>query len=101
MRLPTLPMKAVTAGALASTAHAALMWTKTYSGIVPEFQPYNDLQRTLTSVTGALVPQSLLWALGLINGALILGPSLHWTYDLLPGRSWITKGLVFGIVAWA
>jgi hypothetical protein len=100
MRSPRSLIKAVTAGALASITHAALMWMKTYSGALPEFQPYSDLQRTLTSLTGAFVPQSLLWVLGLINGALILGPSQHWTYNLLPGRGWIAKGLVFGILAW-
>jgi len=39
------------AGAGATTAHIALMAIKHRAGILPEFEPYEDLQRMLASAT--------------------------------------------------
>jgi hypothetical protein len=92
--------RAILAGACASAAHSGLMGLKTRSGVLPEFHPYDDLQRTIASGIGALVPQSLLWAIAFLNGALVVGFIFHRTYHVLPGQNVITKGLVFGALAW-
>jgi hypothetical protein len=76
------------------------MWLKARSGVLPEFNPYVDLQRTIMSAMGALVPQSLLWAIAFLNGALLVSFVFHRTYDFLPGKSSITKGVAFGVLAW-
>jgi uncharacterized protein DUF6789 len=92
--------RAILAGACASAAHAGLMWLKTSSGVLPEFHPYDDLQRTIASGIGALVPQPLLWTIAFLNGALLVSFVFHRIHHVLPGQSLIAKGLVFGALAW-
>lgn len=69
-------------------------------GILPGFEPYNDLQLTLARTIGTAMPQSLLWILTLINGALIWSAIFSWAYDLIPGRTAIAKGIVVAVFAW-
>ncbi len=42
-------LRAIIGGARGSATHTGLMWVKTRFDVLPEFQPYNDLQRTLAS----------------------------------------------------
>jgi len=77
------------------------MWLKTRSGVLPEFHPYDDLQLTIASAIGAFIPESLLWTIAFLNGALLVGFVFHRICDVLPGESSIAKGLVFGVLAWA
>jgi hypothetical protein len=49
------------------------MWAKSRSGILPESHPYEDLQHTIASMTGASVPALVSWIIGFFNGAVILG----------------------------
>ena len=93
-------LRAIIGGACGSATHASLMWVKARFDILPEFQPYNDLQRTLASTIKTVVPQSLLWTMAFLNGAVVLSFIFHRTYSILPGHSWVAKGLVFGIIAW-
>ena len=73
---------------------------KSYFGLLPTFQPYTDLQQTLTSFIGRDVHPAVPWALSFFNGAIVLGYLFGRMYALLPGRSGVAKGFVFGILSW-
>jgi hypothetical protein len=77
------------------------MWAKSRSGILPEFHPYEDLQHMMASMIGASVPPSVSWIIGLFNGAVILSFVFSRSYRVLPGKGTLSKGGVFGVLAWA
>jgi uncharacterized membrane protein YagU involved in acid resistance len=77
------------------------MWGKVVSGVLPEFNPYVDLQRTITWTIGAAIPQSLFWTVSFLNGALVVSFVFHRIYYFLPGQGPFWKGLLFGVLAWA
>lgn len=88
------------AGAGATTVHIALMEIKHRAGILPEFEPYEDLQRMLASATAQTFEPPALLLLPYINGALILGFIFGQLFVYLPGRTPVLKGAAFGLVAW-
>ena len=88
------------AGLAGSAAHSCLMILKSRAGLLPSFQPYDDLQRLLGDLVGGSVGPAVPWLLSFANGALVLGFLFGRTYRLLPGRSGAVKGLVFGLIGW-
>jgi hypothetical protein len=88
------------AGLAGSAAHSCLMFLKSRAGLLPSFQPYDDLQRLLGDVVGGSVGPAVPWLLSFANGALVLGFLFSRTYRLLPGRTGAVKGLVFGLIGW-
>jgi hypothetical protein len=76
------------------------MILKTRAGLLPSFQPYDDLQRLLGDLVGGTVGPAVPWVLSFANGALVLGFLFGRTYRLLPGRGGALKGLVFGLIGW-
>ena len=91
---------AVVAGLAGSAAHSCLMFLKTRAGLLPSFQPYDDLQRLLGDLVGSSVGPAVPWLLSFANGALVLGFLFGRTYRLLPGRNGAVKGLIFGLIGW-
>ena len=90
----------IVAGLAGSLVHSSLMFLKSWSGFLPSFQPYDDLQRILDDWIGASVPSAVSWALSFANGSLVLGFLFARTYRLLPGHNGAVKGLVFGLLGW-
>ena len=88
------------AGLAGSVAHSSLMFLKYRAGLLPSFQPYDDLQRALSDLFGTSVHPAVSWVLSFANGALILGFLFARTYRLLPGQNGAVKGLVFGLLGW-
>ncbi len=76
------------------------MILKSRAGLLPSFQPYDDLQRLLGDLVGGSVGPAAPWILSFANGSLVLGFLFGRTYRLLPGRSGAVKGLVFGLIGW-
>jgi len=93
--------KSLAAGFCGSAAHSCLMLLKSWAGVLPSFQPYEDLQRTLSNLIGSSVHPVIPWALSFLNGAVVLGFLFGRTYQLLPGRGGAAKGCVFGLLSWA
>ncbi len=88
------------AGFGATTVHVALMAIKHRAGILPAFEPYDDLQRLLSSMTSLSFDSPLSWLLPYVNGALILGFVFGKLFAYLPGGTAVVKGAAFGLVAW-
>ena len=88
------------AGFGATTVHIGLMTIKHRAGILPDFEPYDDLQRLLSSMTTLSLEPPFSWLLPFVNGALILGFVFGKLFIHLPGRTAIIKGVTFGFVAW-
>jgi len=92
---------AMLAGFCGSLAHTLLMLLKNAAGVLPRFQPYDDLQRVLSVLTGAQIHPAAAWALTFVNGAVIFGFVFGKIYRFIPGRTPARKGVVFGLCAWA
>jgi hypothetical protein len=92
--------RSLAAGACGSIAHSSLMFLKSWLGLLPSFQPYDDLQHILNALLGSSVPPVILWVLSFLNGAVVLGFLFGRTYHLLPGRRGAAKGFTFGLLGW-
>ncbi|MGA8051832.1 MAG: DUF6789 family protein [Burkholderiales bacterium] len=88
------------AGSGATLVHAALMAIKHRAGILPDFEPYEDVQRLLSSAIGFVPQPPWTWLLSYINGAVILGFVFGKLFVHLPGRGAVAKGAAFGFAAW-
>ena len=93
--------KGIVAGLCGSVAHTVLMYFKSRSGLLPAFQPYETLQMTLGRMMGDQVHPAVPWLLSWVNGSAFLGFVFGRIYGLLPGRSGLIKGIIFGLIGWA
>ena len=76
------------------------MYLKSRTGLLPSFQPYQNLQQTLAQWVGRDVPAIVPWLLSLVNGMAILGFLFSRINGLLPGRTGLSKGVIFGLIGW-
>jgi len=83
-----------------SVVHSALMAARGFVGFIPEFQPYDDVQRVLHSIIGSTSISGAMWFIPFITGALFVGFVFGRFYLYLPGNNFIHKGIVFGILVW-
>lgn len=81
-------------------AHLLLMSFKSWTGLLPSFQPYENLQATLNQIMGRSVDPVVPWALSFLNGSTIVGLVFGQLYRWLPGASGATKGAIFGLLGW-
>jgi hypothetical protein len=88
------------AGLGASSIHLVLMELKHRTGILPEFDPYSDLQRMLSSVASPAIDTSWVWLLTYINGAMLLGFLFGQIFPYLPSKNVFIKGTMFGVFSW-
>lgn len=92
--------KSIAAGLCGTAAHTLLMIFKAKTGLLPGFEPYEALQKTLSYVTGADIHPLVPWLLSFANGAVLLGIVFGRIYPRLPGNNGAAKGAVFGIAGW-
>jgi len=92
--------KPLVAGLSGTLVHFVFMYFKMRAGLLPSFQPYQSFQHTLSQWIGTVVPAIVPWLLSFVNGMAILGFLFGRINGLLPGRSGITKGVVFGLIGW-
>ena len=92
--------KSIVAGMCGSAAHASLMFLKSRAGLLPSFQPYQDLQQKLGDLVGSSIHPVVPWALSFLNGAVVLGFLFGQSYAWLPGRNGAAKGFIFGVLGW-
>ena len=92
--------KGLVAGLCGSAAHSGLMFLKSRMGLLPSFQPYEDLQNSLSQLVGSPVSPLIPWALSFLNGSILLGFLFGRIYPSLPGRSGVGKGFAFGLLGW-
>src|ERR1700674_3364821 len=90
--------KSIAAGLCGSAAHSGLMALKYWAAWLPNFQPYDDLQRILATLVGGSVHPALPWVLSFCNGSVVLGFIFGHAYRRLPGRSGAMKGVFFCVV---
>ena len=93
--------RSIAAGLCGTAAHSLLMLLKSWTGLLPSFQPYESLQHTLNHLVGSEVHPFVPWVLSFLNGATIIGFVFDRLYRRLPGTYGATKGLVFGLIGWA
>ena len=92
--------KSVIAGSAGTIVHFLFMHLKSWTGLLPAFQPYQSFQVALSHWVGANVPAIVPWGLSFLNGMAILGFLFARINRLLPGRNGATKGLTFGLFGW-
>ncbi len=92
-------VSSILAGSGATVVHMLLMEIKHRAGILPSFEPYDDMQRLLNSATADAL-QVPSWLLAYVNGALVLGFVFGKSFPYLPGRTPVFRGAIFGFAAW-
>jgi hypothetical protein len=65
--------KSIIAGSAGTVVHFLLMHFKSWTGLLPSFQPYQSFQIALSHWVGTNVPAIVPWALSFLNGMTILG----------------------------
>lgn len=88
------------AGTCGTFAQIALRETRRALGVLPDFQPYLDLQRQLLQMGGSSLPPLLQVLLPLISGALVWSSIFAWAYPWIPGSTALLKGLSVTAFAW-
>ena len=88
------------AGLCGAAAHTGLMFLKSALGLLPSFDPYEALQSAIASWTGTAAHPALAWILPFVSGATLIGLLFGQLYAVLPARSGVAKGLIFGLCAW-
>ena len=92
--------KPLIAGLSGTLVHFFFMYLKSRTGLLPSFQPYQTFQHALSQWVGSDVPAIVPWLLSFLNGMAILGFLFGRIKGLLPGRSGISKGVIFGLIGW-
>ena len=92
--------KSLIAGLCGVIAHTLLIYLKVHGGWLPSFQPYEALQKTLSHLIGSSVPPIIPWVISYLNGMTVVGLLFGSSYQLLPGKHGITKGLSVGVLVW-
>ena len=92
--------KPLVAGLSGTLVHFFFMYLKSRTGLLPSFQPYQNLPQTLAQWVGRDVPAIVPWLLSLVNGMAILGFLFGRINGLLPGRTGLSKGVIFGLIGW-
>lgn len=99
MKLRNL-ISSLLAGLGSSSVHIALLSIKRHFEILPNFEPYADLQRLLLASGWPSFDVPWSWLLPSLNGAMVLGFVFGRIYLHLPGRTALAKGAAFGLAAW-
>jgi len=76
------------------------MYFKARAGILPSFQPYDNLQVALGHLIGRDIDPLVPWLLSYFNGSTLVGLSFGYLYRRLPTDSGALKGLIFGLGGW-
>ena len=92
--------KAVVAGACGSIAHSLLMSFKSWTGLLPSFEPYESLQTTLSHAAGTAVHPVVPWLLSFLNGSTFVSLAFGHLYRWLPGDTGAIKGMANGVLGW-
>lgn len=92
--------KAAVAGLCGSIAHSLLMYIKTTAGILPAFNPYENLQLALSGWIGRDVPSFVPWLISYLNGSTVVSFVYGQLHSHLPGSSGAVRGAVFGVGGW-
>ena len=76
------------------------MALKSWAHWLPGFEPYHDLQATLTALAGISVNPWVPWLVSYFNGSVVLGFLYGKIYRAIPGQSGAMKGAIFGAFGW-
>ena len=92
--------KSVVAGSAGTVVHFLFMHLKSWTGLLPSFQPYLSFQIALSHWIGTNVPAIVPWALSFLNGMTIIRFLFARINRLLPGKTGAVKGIIFGLIGW-
>ncbi|MGV3632962.1 MAG: DUF6789 family protein [Pseudorhodoplanes sp.] len=92
--------KTLAAGLCGMIAHWLLMYFKSRSGLLPDFNPYATLQAMLARVTGESVNPVVPWVLSFLNGFIVISFVFRLLYRWLPGGNGAIKGFIYGFLGW-
>ena len=88
------------AGLCGASVHSLLVLVHGKRGPLPEFNPNDDIQRSLSWLTGTEMHPGVAWLLMFVNGAVIWGFVFGQAYRFLPGKKPWQKGVLLGVCAW-
>jgi hypothetical protein len=92
--------KAIISGVAGSVTQGMLMLIKSRFNILPEFQPYFEIQQLFSKLTIGIPTHYLVLFANFINGAFVLSYLFGRMYNWLPSKHGLIKGLIFGVFGW-
>jgi len=92
--------RGIVAGLVATLVISLIMIMRMAAGIMPWFDPIEVMSLTAQNLLG--MPHSVAggWVLHIGIGTLIWGVLFSGLADMLPGKSYTRRGLLFGLLAW-
>ncbi|WP_290652493.1 DUF6789 family protein [Aquisalimonas sp.] len=92
--------RGIMAGLVATLVISLIMIMRQAAGIMPWFDPIEVMSLTAQNLLG--MPHSVAggWVLHIGIGSLIWGVLFSGLADMLPGKSYTRRGLLFGLLAW-
>jgi len=86
--------KGIIAGLVATVVLSMIMVAKAMMGLMPELNVIAMLSSMMHTVP------AIGWAMHFVIGAVAWGVGFAAFYNILPGGSSLTKGVMFGVIAW-
>jgi hypothetical protein len=90
----------IIAGFCGTALHSLLLLVHSKTGPLPDFQPNDDIRRSLAELVGAEIHPGIAWLLLFVNFAVIWSFIFGQLYHFLPGKGPLRKGVFFGVCAW-
>ena len=99
-RVPYKLWKLIISGIVGSTAQGLLMFLKKQFGILPQFQPFLEIQELFSKIANELASPVFVALASFINGAFVLSYLFGKIYGRLPTDHGLIKGFIFGVFGW-
>lgn len=93
-------VRAMIAGFVATVVLSALMLMKTMMGVMPALDVVATLTGMAHNMMGLPATPVVGWVLHFMIGTVVWGMGFALLYNVLPGGGSVTKGMVFGVLAW-
>ena len=98
--IPHKLRKVIISGVVGSITQGLLMFLKSRLDILPQFQPFFEIQQLFSKVANELASPIFVVLASLINGAFVLSYLFGKIYDRLPSNHGLIKGFIFGVFGW-
>lgn len=93
-------VKGIIAGFIGTLVLTGLMMMKKSVGIMPSLDPVKMITDMVANKTGTHTNMMAGWILHFVIGSIAWGATFSIINNLLPSKSQITKGIIFGTGAW-
>ena len=98
---PKVLARGMIAGFVATIVMTIMMLMKSKMGVMPELNPIHMMTDMASSKLGIEAGPALGWGMHFMIGTVVWGGMFSVFSGKIPGQSYLSKGLVFGVFAWS